>query len=76
METFYLVLEVQATGTSPSVLTTSYTDIDQAYSKYYAILTVAAVSPLPYHAAHIIRSSDGEIEGKVYDRRQPAASEG
>ena len=69
MNTFYIVLEVQNAGT-PAVLTTAYTDQYQAESAYYHILSVAAVSTVPYHAAYIIRSDGVTTDAKVYDRRQ------
>lgn len=67
MEEFYIVLEIQKSGDTPAVLVTSYKDKNQAYSKMYDILRVAAVSQLPYHAACIIRGSDCfQIEQKAY----------
>lgn len=75
MEEFYVVLEIQNSGT-PAVLTTVYTDENQAYAKWHTILAVAAVSSLPYHAAAIIRGSDGEsIEHKVYRHQAQVSAE-
>lgn len=65
---FYIVLEVQNAGT-PAVLTDVYVDSSQAYAKFYTILSAAAVSSVPYHAAYIVRDDGAMIEGKVFDRR-------
>lgn len=69
MNIFYIVLEVQDAGT-PAVLTTVYTDQTHAEGAYYHILSVAAVSSVPYHAAYIVRSDGVMTDSKVYDRRQ------
>lgn len=67
MEEFFTVIEVQNNGETTGVLTYVYTDKNQAYSKWHAVLSVAAVSTVPYHACHILRASDAEqIEGKAY----------
>lgn len=69
MNTFYIVLEVQNAG-SPAVLTTAFDNKSQAEAAYYHILSVAAVSSVPYHAAYIVRSDGVTTDAKVYDRRQ------
>ena len=67
--TFWTVLEVQVDQAyNKSCIPTIYVTEDQAYAKYYTILAAAAVSYIPYHAAHIIRSDGVMIEGKVFDR--------
>lgn len=67
MEEFYTVVEIQNNGTTPGVLTYVYTDVNQAYSKWHAVLSVAAVSSVMYHSCSIIRASDTkQIEGKAY----------
>lgn len=67
-ERFYTVIEVQNSGT-PGILTTVYTNENEAYSKYYTVLAAAALSTIPYHSGHIIRDDGVMIEGKVFDRR-------
>ena len=46
-----------------------YDNENAAYAKYYTVCAAAAVSEIPYHPAHIIRSDGIMIEGKVFDRR-------
>lgn len=46
-----------------------YTDEAQAYAKLYTILAAAAVSDIPYHSGHIMRSDGLILDGRVFDRR-------
>lgn len=69
MVKFWNVVEEQMNEDgSKGVLTTAFDDKDKAYSKYYAVLSTAAVSTIPYHAAYILESNRGVIESKFYDR--------
>lgn len=68
--TIYTTLENQIREDgSLGLLYDHYTDINQAYAKLYTILAAAAVSGIPYHSGHIMRSDGIVIEGKVFDRR-------
>ena len=70
MNTFFTQLETQvdANGTK-AVIPMAYDDLDAALAKHYAVLSVAAVSAVPYHASFILRSDGILIEGRVFDRR-------
>lgn len=46
-----------------------FQDKDHAEAKYYTICAAAAVSTIPYHSAHLLRSDGIMIEGHVWDRR-------
>lgn len=46
-----------------------YTNEAQAYAKLYTILAAAAVSGIPYHSGHIMRSDGLILDGRVFDRR-------
>lgn len=71
---FWNVIEEQVNQDgSKGMLTTAYDDKNQAYSKFYAILSTAAVSTIPYHAAYILESNRGVIESKYYDRSEASA---
>lgn len=48
-----------------------FSDLARAEAKYFTICAAAAVSELPYHSAHILRSDGVLIEGHVWDRRVP-----
>ena len=73
---FYTVVEVQLINGAPGVLNTVFVEKEgekpaeaRALSKYFSVLTYAALSEIEYHAAYIIRS-DGTLMGeKIFDRR-------
>ena len=76
--TFYTTIENQIREDgSKGLLYDHFEDENRAYAKYFTVCAAAAMSGIPYHSAHIIRSdaahiirSDGiMIEGKVFDRR-------
>lgn len=70
MEVFYTTIENQVRGDgSFGLLYDHFTDINAAYAKLYTILAAAAVSDIPYHSGHIMRSDGILIEGRVFDRR-------
>lgn len=69
-DVFFTTLENQLRPDgSRGLLYDHYTDENQAYAKLYTILAAAAVSGIPYHSGHIMRSDGILIEGKVFDRR-------
>lgn len=71
MEPFYTTIENQLRNDgSFGLLYDHFTDINAAYAKLYTILAAAAVSGIPYHSGHIMRSDGILIEGRAFDRRQ------
>ena len=54
---------------SKGLLYDHFEDENRAYAKYFTVCAAAAMSGIPYHSAHIIRSDGIMIEGKVFDRR-------
>lgn len=54
---------------SKGLLYDHFEDLDRALAKFFTICAAAAVSEIPYHSAHIIRSDGVMIEGRVWDRR-------
>lgn len=68
--TFYTTIENQVRSDgSKGLLYDHFDEENLAYAKYYTVCAAAAVSEIPYHSAHIIRSDGIMIEGKVFDRR-------
>ena len=68
--TFYTTIENQVRNDgSKGLLYDHFDEENLAYAKYYTVCAAAAVSGIPYHSAHIIRSDGIMIEGKVFDRR-------
>lgn len=56
----YIVIELQTESDSVAPIINSYSTINQAYQKYYLILSAAAVSSIKTHTAMIV-SENGEI---------------
>lgn len=52
-----------------------YDSEESAYAKLYTILAAAAVSGIPYHSGHIMRSDGLILDGRVFDRRESEVSE-
>ena len=51
----YVVIELQTNSEGQTAsIATAYADEGQAYSKYHAVLSAAAVSNVPYHAAVLL----------------------
>lgn len=70
MPIFYTTIENQLRENgSFGLLYDHFTDVNAAYAKLYTILAAAAVSEIPYHSAHLLRSDGIMIEGRVFDRR-------
>lgn len=68
----YIVTEIQTNSDNTvSVLTTNFTDRQAAESKYHNILSFAATSTLPVHAASIQTNEGALIEYKYYKHTQP-----
>lgn len=56
----YVVIELQTSNGTVSSIVNAYNTLNEAYQKYYQILSSAAVSSVDVHAA-IIVSDHGEI---------------
>ena len=65
----YIVQEIQTDASdNVSVLSYQYDSINEADSKYYLILSSAAVSQLPTHAAVIFTNEGVKVRGECYSR--------
>ena len=72
--TFYTVMENQVTANGNyALLYNHYDDLNLALAKYYTICAAAALSDIPYHAAHIMASEGYMLEYRIFDRRTPEA---
>lgn len=68
--TVYTTLENQIRNDgSKGLLYDHFTDYDAAMAKFFTVCAAAAVSEIPYHSAHVLRSDGIMIEGRVWDRR-------
>ncbi len=73
---FYTTIENQVRNDgSRGLLYDHYDNLDSALAKLYTILAAAAVSGIPYHSGHIMRSDGLIIEGRVFDRREISVEE-
>ena len=67
---FYTTIENQVREDgSKGLLYDHYDNENAAYAKLYTILAAAAVSGIPYHSGHIMRSDGVILDGRVFDRR-------
>jgi len=74
--TFYTTIENQVRGDgSRGLLYDHFDDLNAALAKYYTICAAAAVSDIPYHAAHLMSSEGYTLEQRVFDRRTDEPAE-
>ena len=63
----FIVLELQTTNGSTAVISTTYSDEQVAYQKFYQILSFAAVSEIDIHTAVILNEQGVTIRnGEVF----------
>ena len=63
----YIVIELQtAANGAVSNIVWAYASRDEAYSKYHAVLSAAAVSSLPCHACTILFHNGQEIAHECF----------
>ena len=64
----YIVIELQtnADGAIGNIVTT-YNSREQAFSKYHTILSAAAVSAIPCHAAVILDNKGMQIAAQCFE---------
>jgi len=65
----YIVIEIQKSN-SVATLVDSYDNRNDAYSKYYSVLSYAAKSQLPLHSAAILTEEGQVIEHKFFAHSQ------
>lgn len=69
-ETVYTTIENQIRNDgSKGLLYDHYTSYDQAIAKFFTVCAAAAISDIPYHSAHLLRSDGTMVESRVWDRR-------
>ena len=67
----YTVIELQTNDGVTSILTYSFTDRDQAESKFHNILSYAAVSAVEIHAVSIIDALGDVVKNDRYYHAKP-----
>lgn len=74
--TFYTTIENQVRNDgSKGLLYDHFDTYEAALAKLYTILAAAAVSEIPFHSGHILRSDGIMTDGRVFDRRTEVAPE-
>jgi len=64
----FLVIELQESADGQvSNIVTSHDTFNEAESKYYAVLSAAAVSSVPVHSAIMANSHGGYIDSKSFN---------
>lgn len=63
----YIVIELQTSdGGSVGNFVWAFTTLEQAESKYHAVLAAAAVSALPVHSCVILRNDGQQMAAQSY----------
>lgn len=70
----YIVIEIQKTGKQVSTLTYAYENQNEADSKFYAIMSAAAISSVPTHSAMVIDEKCAIYQCATYEH--PIIQEG
>lgn len=76
MNPMYTTIENQVrTDGSKGLLYDHFDTYEAALAKLYTILAAAAVSEIPFHSGHILRSDGIMTDGRVFDRRTQVTPE-
>ncbi len=71
----YLVLELQTIGDVTTHLAWSYNNINEAESKYHAVLSSAAISTISVHAASLLNQEGQVIKSWFYEHESEGTNE-
>lgn len=72
----FIVIELQTnTDQTVSNLVYAYTDRNEAEQKYHLVLSSAAVSALPAHAAVLLTGDGRTLASQCYRHEQPEPNE-
>lgn len=70
MDTNYIVIELQTTNGSTSILTNAYSERDKAEQKYHQVLSYAAVSNVQFHSVSMLDQFGSVIKNECYTHQQ------
>lgn len=65
----YIVIEIQTTENVTTIVTT-FSSLNEAYSKYYDILKYASISEIKKHGAVILDDAGKMIDCKCFDKTE------
>lgn len=64
----YIVIELQTNASGQvSNIVSAYATIEAAYSKYFTVLSAAAVSSMPVHAAVILDNKGMQVASQYFE---------
>lgn len=62
----YIVIELQTNNGNVGILTYKFTELSEAYAKYYLILSSAAVSDIEVHTALIVTETGQVVRSETF----------
>lgn len=62
----FIVIELQKTGNTLAHLETTHATLEEAESKFYLVLSAAAVSSVPVHSAIIVSEEGFPVRHECY----------
>ena len=63
----YIVIEAQTTNGTTATIVNTYADYPHAEQKYHLVLSAAAVSDVPLHAAAMLTERGNLVKYECYD---------
>ena len=67
----YIVIEMQTSNGTTSVLTTTKSNINEAENKYHTVLAAAAISQVDVHSAALLNERGQFIKYECFDHTEP-----
>lgn len=71
----FIVIEMQTNGGKVATIINRYTDLNQAYQKYYTVLAAAAVSNVEVHTAVILTETGKVVASEHFAHETKAETE-
>ena len=71
----YIVIEMQTSNGTTSVLTTTKSNINEAENKYHTVLAAAAISQVDVHSAALLNERGQFIKYECFDHTSPEPEE-
>lgn len=65
----YVVVEIQSTGESASILQNTFVERNDAESDYHRILQSAAISTVPVHSAVLLTDTGVTLKTEKYEHK-------
>ena len=66
----YIVIELQTNNGACTTLTYQFTELNEAYAKFYDILRYAATSDVDVHSAVILTEAGGVVRSEHFEHSE------